>query len=362
LRVAQLERTPKGLNQMYELVQGRLKEAEIAQAAIDPSVRIVDMADLPDRPVSPRPLLNVAAGFLLGLLLAVGVAVFRARNDPTVHTRADIMRITGMPVAGLIPRIPAMRSVEAGLKGHKRRRHPQRPEPVGTANGGLMRMSQAFNRLGTYLAFAQPGSPLRMVLFTSPLSGDGKTTTAVNFAVALSLNGQRVLLVDTDIRRGIVNRIFGFHRQPGLSDLLSGTVSLEKALRRVPLDNQATLTCLTAGSLQPRPEALLSSPSMGSFLEQVRAEYDIVVLDSAPINVVTDAALLAGHVDGVLVVVRAAVTADEALAFAVEQLRAVHAPVIGAVLNDVDLRRDRSYDATYKYQGYDDPYYDQVGG
>jgi polysaccharide biosynthesis transport protein len=383
LRVAQLERTPKGLNQMYELVQGRLKEAEIAQAAIDPSVRIVDMADLPDQPVSPRPLLNVAAGFLIGLFLAFGVAVLRARNDPSVHTRADITRVTGMPVVGLIPRIPAMRSVEAGLQRRKRRRHGQKPEPVGAAaNGALIRqhvplthllsgvggvgpIAQAFNRLDTYLSFAQPGSPLRTVLFTSPLTGDGKTTTAVNFAVALSLHGHRVLLVDTDLRRGIVHRIFGFHRDPGLSDLLSGTASLEHALRHVsldPLDNQTTLTCLTAGSSQPRPEALLASPTMGSFLQRVRAEYDIVVLDSAPINVVTDAALLAGHVDGILVVVRAAVTADEALAYAVEQLRAVRAPVIGAVLNDVDLRRDASYDSTYKYHGYNDPYYDKVGG
>jgi tyrosine-protein kinase Etk/Wzc len=376
LRVAQLERTPKVLNQMYELVQSRLKEAEIAQAAIDPSARIVDLAVAPLIPVSPRPLLNLTAGFLLGLFLGFGVAVLREWNDRSVHTRGDLARVTGVPVVGLIPRIPAMRRVEASLRRRKhlgKGRHRERTEGNGVSrqHGPLPHLlsgvtelgpvAQAFSRLDTYLSFYRPESPPRVVLFTSPLTGDGKTTTAVNFAVALALQGHRVLLVDTDLRRGIIDRIFGIRHHAGLGNLLAGTVSMDKVLRRFPVGEDAVLTCLTAGVSRARPEVLLSSPAMEALIERLRGEYEFIVLDSAPINVVTDAALLARHVDGVLIVARAAVTADEALAFAMEQLRSVRAPILGAVLNDVDLRRDISYDAEYKYHGYNDPYYTKVG-
>ena len=380
LRLAQLERTPKVLNQMYELVQSRLKEAEIAQAAIDPSVRIVDPAIAPDRPVSPRPAINMAAALIMGLALGLAAALTREWKDRTVHTRADVTRVTGLPVVGLIPRIPAMRQVAAGLRRRRQigtvrsatSREPPLPRRASAvaAKTPLSKiilplfdrgpLAQAYSRLDTHLAFLRPESRLRVALFTSPLSGDGKTTTAVNFAIAAARQGDRVVLLDADLRRGIIHRLFSDKREVGLSDVLTGAVDVEMALRLAPVGEDMALAWLSAGTVHPRPELLLASDAMGKLLERLRSTYDLVILDTAPVNVVIDASLLAAHVDGVVIVARAAVTVQEALAYAMEQLRAVRAPVVGAVLNDIDMRREGYYDSAYKYQGFGDPYYSKA--
>jgi capsular exopolysaccharide synthesis family protein len=196
-----------------------------------------------------------------------------------------------------------------------------------------------------------------MLVITSPLSGDGKTTSAVNLAVTLVTRGHRVLLVDADLRRGIINRVFGASRTPGLSDVIAGTASLETAVRGVSLGRGGELHYLPTGSLPAQPAALLDSPAMEELLGRLPSYYDRIIIDSPPINIVTDAALLSAHADGVLVIARSGVTATQALSFAMEQLRHVRAPVLGAVLNDVDFARDAAYDGNYRFQGYRDKYY-----
>jgi capsular exopolysaccharide synthesis family protein len=380
LRLAEMERAPKVLNQMYELVQSRLKEAEIAQAAIDPSVRIVDPAIAPDDPISPRPVVNLTVAILLGLALGLSTALVREWRDRTVHTRADVTRLTQLPVVGLIPRIPGMRRIGVRIRRRApkrmrrettpRQRHLPAPRPATGLAPVLSRvilplfqqgpLSQAFSRLDTHLAFLRPESQLRVILLTSPLSGDGKTTTAANFAVAAARQGDRVILIDADLRRGILHRFFSDQRQFGLSDVLTGTVPLEQAVQSAPVGEEMALAWLGAGTPHARPELLLASDGMARLLDRLRSDYDLVIIDSAPVNLVVDPVLLAPRVDGVLLVARAGVTVDDALTYALEQLRSVRAPLIGAVLNDVDMRREVYYDSAYKYQGFGDPYYSMV--
>jgi capsular exopolysaccharide synthesis family protein len=379
IQFARLSRQPKVLEDIYTTLQTRLKEAEVAAAVVDPSVYVMDPAVEPHKPVMPRPLLYMAASVILGLMLGIGLALTREARDHTIHTRADVLAATGAPVLGLIPRInlgdefmSRLRLAEdlgpPGTGGRRRltgkRRSLSGPHLNGNSDSVLVTdpsarnaVAEAYSTLQTNLAFIHPGGELKTIVFTSPLSGDGKTTSATNLAVTLVQRGHTVLLVDADMRRGVINRVFGSNREPGLSDILQGTTSLEAALRRVDLGRAGSLHYLTTGALPHNPASLIDSPAMRTLMDRVKQHYDTIILDSPPINVVTDAALLGSHADGVVVVVRSGVTAVQALMFAMEQLRHVRAPVLGAVLNDIDFHRDAAYDGAYRFQGHRDRYY-----
>jgi capsular exopolysaccharide synthesis family protein len=197
------------------------------------------------------------------------------------------------------------------------------------------------------------GNGGRTLLLTSPLSGDGKTTTAKNLAVSLSQRGFRALLVDADLRRGQIHRLLGSQRSPGLTDILEGRASYADAVRRVEIDGKE-LDYLPCGSRSEQIAALLRSDRLSELVKRASADYEAVIIDSPPLNLVSDAAVLSDLVDGVLVVVRAGTTAMDALDFTMRQLRLVDAPVLGTVLNDIDPDRESTYDGSYKYLGFKD--------
>ena len=379
IMLARLTRQPKVLEDIYTTLQTRLKEAQVTASIEDPSIYVMDAAVLPFKPVRPRPLLYMAASVILGLMVGFGLAILREARDHTIHTRADVIAVTGSPVLGLIPRINRGDEFMARLRLAEqlgppgtgaRRRLTGKVKALGSRNNGHGKdgvlitdptarnaVAEAYSTLQTNLAFIAPDKDLRTILFTSPLSGDGKTTSATNLAVTLVQRGHSVLLIDADLRRGVINRVFGAKREPGLTDVLQGAVSLETALGRADLGRAGALHYLTTGALPHNPAAILDSEAMRALLERLKQHYDTIILDSPPINVVTDAALLGAHADGVVVVVRSGVTAVQALTFAMEQLRHVRAPVLGAVLNDIDFHRDSTYDAGYRFQGHRDRYY-----
>lgn len=381
IQFARLSRQPKVLEDIYTTLQTRLKEAQVSAAVVDPSVYVMDPAVTPHKPVMPRPALYMAASIVLGLMLGIGLALAGEARDHTIHTRADVLAATGAPVLGLIPRInlgdefmSRLRLAEdlgpPGTGGRRRLTGKRRssftgPHLNGNGSESVLvtdpsarnAVAEAYSTLQTNLAFIHPGGELKTIVFTSPLSGDGKTTSATNLAVTLVQRGHSVLLVDADMRRGVINRVFGSNREPGLSDILQGTTSVEAALRRVDLGRAGSLHYLTTGALPHNPASLIDSPAMRTLMERLKTHYDTIILDSPPINVVTDAALIGSHADGVVVVVRSGVTAVQALMFAMEQLRHVRAPVLGAVLNDIDFHRDAAYDGAYRFQGHRDRYY-----
>lgn len=374
LRFARLDREAKSLEGIVTLLQSRLKEVEIAQAVSDPSVRLVDPAILPSFPIRPNLPLNLILALVAGLTLGLAVAFLREYRDKSVHTRKDVLFATGAPVLGLIPHARRQGSLRAGLRSRRSAPKQIAPRSVSVSRtrvaprhnarasdaGRLLLpgadrqgpLAEANNSLATNLAFARPNAPPQLLVVTSPSPGDGKTTTAVNLAITLAERGRKVLLVDADLRRGVVGALLGLERAPGLATVLTTGVDFRTAVQRVDLHGEAQLHVLTTGALPENPAMLLASTLAQRTLQSFREEYDMVVVDSPPANVAGDAAVLATNSDGVLIVARAGVTASQALAFAMEQLQAVRAPVLGGVLNDIDFDRDSTYDGTYRYSGY----------
>jgi tyrosine-protein kinase Etk/Wzc len=361
VQLARLARQTGVLEEINTLLQTRLKEAEIAQAVEDISVRIVDPARAPNRPIKPRKPLNLMLGMMLGLMLGVGVVFLREFMDSTIRTREDMQALAGVPVLGLIPRIPE--AVRANGHGSG----SGRPRRTGSAGSGQLDalaahlitgrdprspISEAYRGLRTNITFARPESPARTLVFTSPAMGDGKSTTSANLATVLAQQGLRVLLVDADLRRGFLHTVFGTDdRESGLSNVLLGTIALEEATRTLDLGASGALDFLSTGTLPPNPVELLGSERMRELLARAERSYDMVILDAPPLTLVTDAAVLGTKADGVVVISRAGRTQKAALSYAMEQLHHVRAPVLGAVLNDVDFKRDGYYGG-YGYQYY----------
>jgi capsular exopolysaccharide synthesis family protein len=264
--------------------------------------------------------------------------------DRSVRDRADVGRVTGSAVLGLIPELRTAS------------RSPTRFLPVfwnGRGNGGRPRLveriiagdvaAEAYRSLRTNLLFSRLDEPPKVVVFTSPMPGDGKSTTAMNLALVLAQQGNRILLVDADMRRGRLHEVLATAREPGLSDLLFGKTTLAEAVRSVQPREGVDLRFIPSGIWPPNPAELIASARMGELLAQARADYDMVILDAPPLNLVTDAALLGIHCDGVVLVVRSGVTEEAPLEFAVEQLQSVRAPLLGIVLNGMEEAQQEYY-------------------
>ena len=357
VQLARLERQRNVLEEVYTLLQNRLQEARILEAVEDATVRVVDPAVLPGDPVKPRAVLNVLLGILLGGMLGVGIAFLREYLDETVHTREEVQKAAlGAPVLGMIPRIR-----EVGVNG-------RRPSGEGVTPGELSvrlvagrdprnPVSEAYRSLRTNLTFSNPDHPPKTIVITSALPQDGKSTSAANLAITLAQQGIKALLVDADLRRGVLNSVFGLPREPGLTSILTGQSGVTEAIRTVDLGASGKLDFLPSGAYPPNPAEVLGSQRMKALLEGLEERYDFVILDTAPLTVVTDAAVLGTKADGVILVARANSTEKGALTYSVEQLNNVRAPILGCILNDVDYRRDSRYYSSYGKYGYYYAYY-----
>jgi tyrosine-protein kinase Etk/Wzc len=280
--------------------------------------------------------------------------------DETVHTREDIQAATGgAPILGMIPRIR-----QAGLNGKSSKSAISTIGGVGELGARLVAgrdprnpVSEAYRSLRTNLTFSNPDKPPKIIVFTSPLPQDGKSTTAANLAITLTQQGIKTLLIDADLRRGLLHGVFGANRDPGLTNVLAGGAAISEAIQEIDLQESGKLDFMSSGPYPPNPAEILGSQRMKSLLQALDERYDLVLIDSAPLTVVTDAAVLGTKADGVVLVARANVTEKGALTYAAEQLRNVRAPILGCVLNDVDYRRDSRYYSTYGKYGYYHHYY-----
>ncbi len=364
LQTARLERNTKVLNDLWVLVQTRLKEAQVTGVGGGIAVRIVDAAAAPSNPIRPRPLLNVALALLLGLMVGVSASLMREMGDRSVRSRGDALAAGGLPVLGALPRLRVRRrtlprmlgSGRAWAKASDVAVAPDRDRTVGsiaslliTQPGTPTAYTEAFNQLFATLALSYQDRPVKVIVFTSPLPGEGKTLSAINFALAGALRGLRVLLIDGDLRCGVVNTAMGIARAPGFSELLAGTAEVGEAARWISLDKQGSLFVMPSGTLPAIPGSVLTISRLHEALSALAPTFDLVVIDTPPVNLVADAGLVGSGADAVLLVVRAGHTQVDDLRYAMDRLEAMRAPVLGTLLNDIDLRRSARYDGSYRY-------------
>lgn len=343
VQFARLARNQTLSEEIYTLLQKRLKEAEIEEAVQFGDARVIDRALVPERPVSPKPMVNLTLGLAVGLILGMGAALLRRSLDNKVRTREDAVEVTGgMPVLATIPRIrsSAQRAAAAAGKNGKGRVVRVSPEELIEQRLIVQRephsaVAEAYRTLRTNIAFTSLDSAPRVLVVTSAMPGDGKSTSSSNLAFTLAQQGSRTLLVDADLRRGLLHRLFDLPQSPGLTNVLVGQMPLEESVQRVPLTGASgTLDLLSAGVFPPNPADLLGSPRMRALLEEMRTRYDAVVIDAPPVGLVTDAAVLGSAADATILVARAGITEKDALQSAATQLHHVRARVGGVILND----------------------------
>lgn len=352
---ARLLRNQKGVEDIMNQVTGRLKEAEITAAVQDSTAIVLDRAELPGGSLgTSRPAIFAVALFA-GLLMGVLVAFLRDWLDTTVHNERDVMAIVRAPVIGIIPslRQDALTSRYRTLvAGEFQAKSLSASKPV--RDGEVQTMAaEAYRALRTNLSYVSPAKPPRVIVVTSALSGDGKTTSASNLAVTLAQQNKRVLLIDAETRRGNMHTLFGIEATPGFFDLLYGQATPGECIRRVALEGTGHLDVLPSGGMPNANAAdLLVASRLAPFFERLRMQYDYVLIDTPPLNLFTDAALIGAHADATLLVARADRTERQALKFAVLQLQHVQANLAGAILNGVDLRRNSRYRGGYDFGRY----------
>lgn len=279
-------------------------------------------------PVRPRTKLNTGLGVIVGLIIAIGLIALISYLDDTIKDSDTVRRVTSKPALGWIPDFGGQSDVESLM----------RPRSAS---------SDGYRSLRTNLQFAMIGQPVRSVLVTSAKPGDGKTCTAGNLAVVLAQAGQSVILADADLRKPRMHQLFdNLGNRRGLSDILlnPSNVRLDDFLQPTQVPG---LRVLTTGPLPPNPTDVLNSEEMGQLISRLEASADIVLFDSAPLAV-SDSMVLAGRVDGVLLVARAGQTRTKELATAVEELSRTSTPLLGVVLN----RADTGTGGYYYYYSY----------
>ncbi len=291
---------------------------------------VVTPATAPPSPASPNLKINLALGLILGLALGIAAALLRTTLDTRVRSENDLRRITQSPVLGGIA------FEEDALKN-----------PLLDQGTTHSQRSESFRQLRTNLQFAQVNSSGKTLLVTSSLPGEGKSTTATNIALAMAEAGQSVALVDADLRRPMVAKYLGLEGAAGLTTALVGEANVRDLLQ--PWGNHE-LHVLTSGRIPPNPSELLGSEAMSTLIKHLEEHFDAVIVDAPPLLPVTDAAVLAQKVGGVMVVVGCHTAKQPEVEKALETLKLVDAVVLGIVLNRVPVKGPDAY--AYSYYGY----------
>jgi polysaccharide biosynthesis transport protein len=350
-----LQNDASATKQLYDGLNQKLKEAQIEAGLKSSNIRIVDQALVPTSPSGPQRTRNILLSLLVGLVGGVGLAVFREYLDNTVKSPDDIERLTGLPSLAVVPSLP-------DLAGHNGKlAHLAGESANGASTGSRVELlayvqpksqiSEAFRALRTSLLLSQAEHPPQVILVTSALPREGKTTAAVNLAVTLAQLGDRTLLVDCDLRKPGVRRALNLtgSRDAGLSSYLAGVCSLEEIT--LPHPTITNLSALTTGPVPPSPADLLSSHRMRDGIAELRRRFKFIVVDSPPIMAATDAVIISALTDGVLLVVRSGETPKEAFTRTRDLLAAVKSRLLGVILNGVDSSAPDYY-YSYRYYPY----------
>ena len=362
IKLATLKENVESKQKLLNDLRDKQQQAELKLKEAPSNIRVYEPAQVPTIPAGPRRLLSILLAFFLSAAAAVGLAFFLEYLDNTIKTVEDVERYAQLPALGVIPAISTSTSL---------RRLPSKAEQAEMVENGtglalpsaslatqLMTLdnqstvAEAYRALRTSVLLSSAGHPPKTILITSGRPGEGKTTTVVNTAISLAQLGASVLIIDCDLRRPKVHKVFGISHVHGLSTYLSRDAELDALIHSLPIPNLSLLPC---GPTPPNPAELVSSEKMRELLAELTTKYDHIILDSPPLINVTDPVILSTMVDGVIMVVHAGKSTRDVMRRASQELTGVGAKVFGVVLNNVNLQRE-GYDEYY-YQRYYSGYY-----
>ena len=338
-RLMELERNKEIDEDQYKALKVEVAKQQLAEASLDPGIRILDRAARPTKPINPsekrQVMMGGALGFILGMLISVVIDI----ADRSIHTLKDVEKHLKMPVLGTIPiisfkDIPDFRDDQKALQIDQQLvTHDYSPTPVG----------EAYRALRTQLLFAHGSEKIRTLLITSISPEEGKSFTASNLAIIMAQQRTNTLLVDADLRRGVQHNTFSARKDPGLTNYLSNKATLASLVQPTHVPNLSVLSC---GSLIPNPSELLGSTQMRRFIAEVKRKYDFIIFDAPPLDAATDSVVISTVVDAVAVVVRAGRTNRNNAKERLNIYNSVPAKVAGVIVNgteEVTMKNSYSY-------------------
>lgn len=362
LEYGRLQRSKALYETTYNMLIQRREEQRFRMAMQTGGVKMIDPADLPDAPIPTNAPRQVLFGAILGLSLGLGAAFLLEYMDTSLKSSEDVTRFLDLPLMGEIPKIKTANATRSGFWGLLRGGGDDKE--AGYESRLISNFSpkepipEAYRNIRTSLQFASVDEPLECFVVSSPNASEGKSLTSANLAIGYAQSGKRIILIDTDLRRPVMHKIFGLDREPGITEVLAGQVDVFEAMHSVPIQGQEGLYVLPAGQSTPNPGELISSNKMDMVLEQLKEKMDIIMIDSPPVIVAVDAAILGNKTQGVLLIFHMDETKREAAKYCVEQLNRSGARVIGGVLNNIDVDRKYGYYYSYRYYYRYKYYYD----
>ncbi len=373
IQLSQLQRDVRVNEDLFSLLRTKHQEAEIREKEHADEVSVIRTADHGVR-ISNKRVATTGVGLLLGLMVGLLLALFRETLDTSIGTIEDVERYLQIPVLGVIPHIDVNELREILFKTSDKESRIEdllgRHAHLITQLKPKSSVAESYRTLRTNIQFTNLKKQGQVILFTSSSLKEGKSTTVANLAITKAQEGSKVLLVNCDLRKPSVYKIFGVNRELGLTDIILGKVHWQEAIKDITdlmmgkmrmddimktpgLENLHVITC---GGIPPNPAELLSSSGMNEFLEAIREEYDMILMDCPPILPVTDAAILSPKVDGVVLVYQAGRIPRNALKRAKTHLDNGQANILGIVLNDISAEISGYYPLSqyqYKYYGED---------
>jgi succinoglycan biosynthesis transport protein ExoP len=356
--------------QLYQAILARVKEANIASTMVPSNVAVIDPPELPHKPYKPKKLRDLALAGFLGLILGVAGAILLESLDDSIKTTDDLEQICNLPSLGAMP----LFSSNSGFSSRRLRKRPSwslsryLPFPKVRKNGNPEKLdmdlimlnhprhsvTEALRHLQTAIMLSRAEHTPSVILITSPNPGEGKSTVANNLALGFALNDHATVIIDCDLRRPRIHRIYNLKPTLGLSNYLTGNATLEEIQYKTPLPN---LTMIPAGPISPNPVNLLNSKMFKELLATLRQYYQHIVIDSPPVLGFTDARIISQLVDAVILITRYQFTPKGSAKLVQQLFTQDHAPLIGAVLNGIDLHSQR-YGGYYYHYKYYSKYYD----
>jgi polysaccharide biosynthesis transport protein len=334
VRLTRFQRDRDIAEKSYLNLVNKLQDLQIRENARRSTARIIERAATPDAPVRPRPALNLTLALMLALCLGFCLAFLQEYLDDRITTAEEVDQLLGLPVMGYIPAMTGDRCLIRALPSHS-------PSV------------ESYRGLRSSISFSAVDGPLTTLAVTSARAREGKSTTAANLALAMAMDGRRVILVDADLRRPSLDKLLGIRPSPGLTDVLTGRCTLEEALQ--PLSDPEShrdegVRVLASGPIPPNPAEVLNTAGMESIIRQLREKADLVIFDTPPCVPITDAQVLGAKLDGVLFVAEIGQTQKGEARRARELLGQAHIRVLGVVFNKI--REDGGgYYGHYGYYG-----------